>query len=84
MSVLSLVFDAIATEIRHWRNPTPAGAPLPADESPTIDQPVDQVVDRRWESSQFHIEQLALRVCLCGEQKDFGWYQCSACRPRKA
>ena len=81
--ILSLIRDAIATEIRNWLRPAPVGAPLPADESPTIDQPVDQVVDSPWRSSQFHVEQLAATQCICGQPKSVGSYKCTACRGKR-
>lgn len=73
MSLLSLIRDAVVTELRNRFGAHQEPAPEPA--------PVAKVAARSpWESPTFHLEQLRSETCLCGAAKRVGSYQCLECR----
>lgn len=84
MSFLSRALDRVLAAADVWLRPPPYVAPPPANESPVINQPVDGVVDRRWQSSTFHVERLAATECLCGAAKSVNWYHCNDCIAKRA
>ncbi len=83
MSLLSRALNRIAAATDAWltaRAHVEPTKPLTGDEAPVINQPVDSTVDSPWTSPQFHVQQLAAEVCLCGAAKRVGSYKCSECR----